>query len=223
MRPWVMRMLALPGLMCVAATLLCVSTVGRADIIKSDVELSSKEIGAKESALGDYVADALKASAKTDAAFVAASSFLDTVSLAKGNINSSDIVDSLVYKSEIITIVKLTGEQITKAMEQSLFLYPKSNSAFLQFSGLTVTIKADSEAGKRVGSIKIDGDSLDLKKTYRIAMPSPLAAGALAYFKIWQKSSVEKETTTSVEAALNSYFSDHKTIAKGEERLVGKH
>ncbi len=192
----------------------------RADTVKSEVEISSKEIGAKETALGDLVADSLRASAKTDLAFIAATSFNDSVNLPKGSVNTSDIVDALVYKSENIVIVKLTGDQIEKAIEQSLYLYPKSNSAFLQFSGITVQVKPDAEAGKRVASIKLESDALDLKKIYRVAMPAPLANGGLAYFKVWQKSNIEKETDTSVEAALSAYLTEHKTISKGEERLV---
>lgn len=220
MRPWGRLSLALQCLMCVAALLLCVSTVGQADTIKSDVEITTKEIGAKEAAIGDLVADAMKSSAKTDVAFIAATSFSDSVTLPKGSINSSDIIDALVYKSENIVVVKLTGDQITKAMEQSLFLFPKPNSAFLQFSGILVTVKPDADAGKRVASIKLDGAELDSKKTYRVAMPAPLANGGLAYFKIWQKPNIEKETDTTVEAAINSYFMDHKSISKGEDRLV---
>lgn len=192
----------------------------RADTVKSEVEISSKEIGAKETALGDLVADALRSSAKTDVAFIAATSFNDSVNLPKGSVNTSDIVDALVYKSENIVIVKLTGDQIERAIEQSLYLYPKSNSAFLQFSGITVQVKSDAEAGKRVASIKLESDSIDLKKTYRVAMPAPLANGGLAYFKVWQKSNIEKETDTSVESALSAYLTEHKTISKGEERLV---
>jgi 2',3'-cyclic-nucleotide 2'-phosphodiesterase (5'-nucleotidase family) len=198
---------------------MCCAAVG-ADTVKSDVELSTKEIGAKEAAIGDVVADAMKSSAKTDAAFIAATSFGDSIDIAKGSVDTAEIVNALVYKGESIVIVRLSGEQIIKAMEQSLFLYPKSNSAFLQFSGFIVTIKPDADAGKRVASLKIDGDTIDPKKTYRVAMPAPLANGGLAYFKVWQKSSVEKDTEVSMETALNSYFADHKTITKGEDRLV---
>jgi 2',3'-cyclic-nucleotide 2'-phosphodiesterase (5'-nucleotidase family) len=219
MKPWVHSHSTRPALM-VAALLLCSTVAGFADTIKSDVELTTKEIGAKEAVIGDIVADAIRASAKADAAFIAATSFSDTVALPKGNVNTSEIVDSLVYKSENIVIVKLTGDQITKAFEQSLFLFPKSNSAFLQFSGLTVTVKPDGDAGKRVASIKTDAGDIDPKKTYKIAMPAPLANGGLAYFKIWQKTAIDKETDVTVEAALNSWFTDHKTVTKGDERLV---
>jgi len=219
MKLWVRSLSTRPALI-LAAILLCGSMAGRADTIKSDVELTTREIGAKEAAIGDLVADAIRASAKADAAFIAATSFSDTVSLAKGSVNTTDVVDALVYKSENVVIVKLTGEQITRALEQSLFLYPKSNSAFLQFSGLVVTVKPDADAGKRVASIKTDAGDLDPKKVYKVAMPAPLANGGLAYFKIWQKTSIDKETDVTVEAALKTWFTDHKTVTKGDERLV---
>lgn len=194
----------------------------RADTIKTEVELTTKEIGSKEETLGDMAADALKDSAKTDAAFIAATSFNDSASFPKGSVDISDLIDVLVYKSESVVIVKLTGEQITRALEQSLFLYPKSNSAFLQTSGLVVTVKADADAGKRVVSIKIGGNALEPKRVYRVAMPAPLAHGGLAYFKIWSKSNIEKDTDTTVETAFSDWLSSHKTITKGEERLVIK-
>jgi hypothetical protein len=53
-------------------------------------------------------------------------------------------------------------------------------------------------------------------------MPAPLANGALAYFKIWKKSDMDKDTGKTLEDALHDYLADHKTIAKGEERLVVK-
>jgi len=221
MRPRVKRLLFPIVLMSVTAALLCRPVSVRADVtVKTDTDLTTREIGAKEVFLGDIVADAMRIAAKSDIAFVAATSFSDGVMLPKGTVNTADVASSLVYKSENVVIVKLTGDQVLKAMEQSLFLYPKSNSAFLQFSGLVVTFKPEADAGKRVVTIKLDGETVEPKKMYHVAMPAPLANGGLAYFKVWQKSSIEKETEITIESALAGFFVDHKTIAKGEDRLV---
>jgi 2',3'-cyclic-nucleotide 2'-phosphodiesterase (5'-nucleotidase family) len=222
MRPWGRRSVALAGLIGAIGLLLCVAAAGFAEIIKTEVELSTKEADSKESPLCDYVADAIRTSAKSDAAFIAATSFNDSTTLPKGNVNSSALLDALVHKDENIVIVKLKGEQITRALDQGLYLYPKSNSAFLQFSGLTVTINPQAEAGKRVLSVKIGGDTLEASKTYKVAMPAPLANGGLAYFKIWSKSDIDKDTEKTVEAAVTAYVTDHKTISKGDDRLVIK-
>lgn len=221
MRPLGRRSVALVGLLGTMALSLCVTAAGFADTIKSELELTTKEVSSKESALGNLVADAVKALAKTDAAFVPALAF-NEVTLPKGNVNSDDLLKALAYKTDTVVIVKLTGDQITKAMEHSLYLYPKSNSGFLQFSGLTVTINPDAEKEKRVLSIKIGGSALETGKTYKVAMPSPLAKGALVYFKIWKPENIEKDTQKTLETAVTSYLGEHKTVTKGEERLVIK-
>lgn len=190
--------------------------------VRSEIELSTKEIDAKENVLGSVVADAIRDSAKTDAAFIAASSFSDISTLPKGNVSIANILKALEFRSDSIVIVKLTGSQILKAFEHGLYLYPKSNSGFLQFSGLTVTVNPDSEKEGRVGSIKISGTALEPNKTYRVAMPAPLANGALAYFKIWKKSDIEEDTKKTLEEAVTSYLRTKKTITKGDERLVIK-
>jgi 2',3'-cyclic-nucleotide 2'-phosphodiesterase (5'-nucleotidase family) len=221
MRPSGRRPVALVGLFGTMALMLCVAAAGFADTLKAEVELTTKEVGSKECVLGDIIADAIKASAKTDAAFIAADYF-NEVTIPKGNTSTAEVLKALEARSDTIAIVKLTGEQISRAMERSLYLYPKSNSGFLHFSGLTVTFNPAAEADKRVVSIKVNGEALENSKTYRVAMPSPLAKGGLSYFKVWKSSDIEKDTEKTVESAVTSYLSDHKTLTKGEDRLVIK-
>lgn len=195
----------------------------RADeTVRSEVELSTKDIGDKETALGDLMADALRAEAHSDAAFIAASSFTDISPIPKGSVTGADILKSLEYGGDNVVVVKLTGDQIRRALEHSLYLYPKFNSGFLHVSGLIVVLNPDAEPEGRIISIKIDGGSLQAGKVYRVAMPAPLANGALAYFKFWKKSDIDKDTGKTLEDAVHDYLADHKTLAKGEERLVVK-
>ena len=224
MKPWgrlAVAMVAAVG----AMALLPRMSAGAVVSAKTDVDLTSKEVGSKETAIGNLVTDAIRASAKSDAAFLDASSFADPgVTVGKGNFTSSDILKALeqVAKGDSIVVVKLTGDQITRALEHGFYLYPKTNSGFLQSSGLIVIVNPDAEAEKRIVSIKIGGDSLSGSKTYRVAMPSPLANGALGYYKFWKKSDSDKETKETLESAVTSYLTDHKSITKGDERIVIK-
>lgn len=197
-------------------------TVARAaETIKTEVELSTKDVRSKETALGNVVADAIHSAAKVDAAIIAASSFSSKViTLPKGSFAPGDFMKTLEYTSDPIAIVKLTGAQVTKALEHGLYLYPSDNSGFLHFSGLQVTVNPNGDKEKKVVSIKINGSELSPSKIYRVAMPSPLAHGALAYFKIWKQSDIEKELDKTLEAAVSEYLTAHKTITKGDERLV---
>lgn len=221
MRPYGRRTVALVGLFVTIALGLGANTAGYADTLKAEVELSTKEVGSKECVLGDAVADAIRSAVKSDAAFIAADYF-NEVTYQKGNTSTADVLKSLVMPGDTISIVKLTGEQIQRGMERSLFLYPKFNSGFLQVSGMIVTFKPDADADKRVVSIKINGDTLESGKTYKVAMPTPLAKGGLAYFKIWKSGDIDKQSDTTLQMAVTTYLTDHKTLAKGDERLVIK-
>ncbi len=222
MRPFGRRSFALVGLIGTMAFGLCVAAAGSVDTQKStEVELTTKEIGLKENVLGNVVADAVRESAKADISLIDASAFEEQVSVPKGKFTTADLLKALSYKSDNIYVLKLTGEQVRAALEHGLFLYPKFNSAFLQFSGLMVTVNPDGGADKHIVSVKVGGDALENSKTYTVAMRAPLANGGLAYSKIW-KSSEKKDTEKTLEAAITAYLKDHAAITKGDERLVTK-
>ena len=209
------------GLIGVLALAALTAGTPRADTYRADVELTNKEIGVKQAGLGDLVADAIRASAHVDAAFVPASAFSESaITVTRAGFGLPDVLKALEYKGDTIAIVKLTGEQIRGALENSLYQLPGRNVAFLQVSGLVVNYNAGATAGKRITSVSVGGSALQPGKTYRIAMPLPLANGGNAYFKYWKKADIEKDTGVSLESALGSYLNEHKTIAKGEDRLV---
>jgi 5'-nucleotidase/UDP-sugar diphosphatase len=214
---------ALVGLLGALALVSGASAAGSGDTNRTDVELSTRDVGARETALGDLVADAIRASAKADAAFIPAATFTEMpITIKVGAFTAADLLKTLEYKNESIALVKLTGDQLRGAMEHSLVLYPKSNSSFLQISGLTVTVNPDGDNDRHVVSIRVGGDPIAAGKTYRVAMPLTLANGALTYFKYWKKSDLEKDTEKTLESVITSYLADHKTISKGDERLVAK-
>lgn len=195
--------------------------LARAQAYRADADLTNKEMGNNQVLLGNLVADAVRTSAKTDAAFVSASAFTDTpVTVSHNGFGLPEIVRTLEYKGDAIAIVKLTGRQIHDALEQSLYQYPNRNVGFLQTSGLTVAFNPAAPGLKRIASVKINGNALEAGKTYRVAMPAPLANGAHGYFKFWQKSDIEKTTDVTLESALTGYLNEHKTVTKGENRLV---
>ena len=230
MKPFGRRIVALFGLTGTMAYGLCVSAAGYADTIKKDtinseIELSTAEVRAAETPLGDLVADAVRTAADSDAAFIAASSFSDGVKIPRGKITTADVLKSLEFKGDGIVVLNLKGRQITQALEHSLFLYPKSNSGYLQFSGLTVTVNPDGEKDKKVVSVRIGGAALDANRTYRVAMPAPLAEGALGYGRFWSKDDTDALSQKQVagktlESAVSDYLRDRKTLSGSDARLT---
>lgn len=192
-----------------------------AETYKSEVELSTRLVDTKEAALGSLVADAIRSVAHADAALIPAAAFTDNeLTVKPGAFAAADIIRTLEYKDEKIVTVKLTGEQIRSALEHAFYLYPKPNSGFLQISGLIVTVNPAAAGDHHIVSIKIGSDALVPSKTYKVAMLITLANGALAYSRYWKPAAIDKETGKTLAEAITSYLADHKTISKGDGRLV---
>jgi 2',3'-cyclic-nucleotide 2'-phosphodiesterase (5'-nucleotidase family) len=191
--------------------------------VQVTAELSTRNVRSEESNLANVIVDAMRAVEKTDAAIIAASAFTD-VTIPKGPASADDILKSLEYRDDSIVVVKLTGAQIKKALEHGLTLLPQKNSAFLQVSGITAAIDSNGEKDKRVTALRIGGAPASDARTYLVAMPSPLANGALGYFKVWDKTkAIDHDTNKTLGQAVTDYLASVQSIgAKGEDRLAIK-
>ncbi|HEY3284256.1 MAG TPA: 5'-nucleotidase [Armatimonadota bacterium] len=178
----------------------------------------------KETPLGNLVADAVRNAAKSekvDAALVPAGSLTETA-LPEGQVSDEAIRKALAFPDDRVVAVKLTGEQIKKALERSVSLYPKKFLGYLQVSGITFSFKdGDVPEGSRVVNVRIAGVPLDLKKEYVVAMPEPLGVmGDHGYKAVWGKPQVvARLKTTLLDAVVDSVRTQQKLMAKVEDRI----
>ncbi|MEZ0325025.1 MAG: 5'-nucleotidase C-terminal domain-containing protein [Fimbriimonas sp.] len=147
----------------------------------------SPDVGGNSAA--QDAADVIRQAAGADGAFLPAG-------LVKQGFDKDNLASLLEYPTEEVVIVGLTGAQIRAALELSVSLYPQPNKSFLQLSGFEVTFsRLAAAAGKRITSATINGAPIDNTRTYTVAMPSSLAKGGLGYFKIWEKSQIQRTLT----------------------------
>ena len=73
------------------------TTAGFADTLKAEAEITTKDISTKECILGDAISDAIKTSAKSDIAFIAADYF-NEITVAKGNVDKA--AEALIQKAK---------------------------------------------------------------------------------------------------------------------------
>ena len=145
---------------------------------------------------GQAIADALRSAAGSDGAFVAGG-------LLKVSTQKENLAGFVQYPSDEIVVVTLTGQQLKQAFERSLSVHPLPNSSFLQIAGFEVSFSGTSPVGQRVKSATASGMPIDNSRTYTVAMPAMLGRGGFGYFKIWDKSNIEKTLTgVTVESVL---------------------
>lgn len=130
-------------------------------------------------------ADVIKDAAGTDGAFLPARS-------VSASYDPNNLASMLQYPADDIVVVKLTGKEIRLAFERSISLFPQPNSSFLQISGFTVEFSAAGAPESRVLNVTAAGAPLEENRSYSIAMPGSLGRGGMGYFKIWNKSKIER-------------------------------
>ena len=157
-------------------------------------------------------ADEIRTAAGTDLAFVAAGLFKD-----RARVDSANLAANLLFPTDEIVILSLTGAQLRQAFERSLVFYPQPNSSFLYFSGATVTFDRTAASGGRVTAISTDAGALEDAKTYRVAMPASLGNGGLGYFKVWDAKNIAGKAPGTIESVLSG-----KRATPGSSRWLSR-
>lgn len=147
--------------------------------------------------VGQASADAIRSATGADVALVAAGLFKD-----RGKLDQGDLAANLLFPTDEILTLELTGTQLRKAFERSLLLYPQPNdAAFLYFSGGTVSYDGKAASGARVTGVTLD-TGFDPNRRYKVATTASLAKGALGYFKVWDEKNIVGKASATIESVL---------------------
>lgn len=196
-----MRRLAIAGLtigLCVGAAALT------ARAVRAQAGVSTASVRLAETEAGNLVADAVRAAAQTDIAFIPAATFRPNAN-APRTPTAEQIAALLDGASDTIVILNLKGEQIQAALERSVWFAGQPFGGYLQVSGLRLRYDARNEPGKRIVSVSIDGEPLEAGKSYKVATTRPLGNGANGYFQIWRKEQIASDTGKTLKAALEEF------------------
>jgi 2',3'-cyclic-nucleotide 2'-phosphodiesterase (5'-nucleotidase family) len=162
--------------------------------------ITTGPVGAVETEAGNLVADALRAAARADLAFVPAAAFKPNGSVARTATGEQIATQLLEPSDESVVVVRLKGSQILEALERSVSLRPQASGTFLQVSGIRFSFDANKRANQRVSGITIGGTALDPDRVYSVAMTRSLAAGQQGYFRIWAGKSADATGKTVADA-----------------------
>ncbi len=145
---------------------------------ETEIDLDGENVRKKETNLGDFVADIIRKTAAADAAIINGGDI--RTSIRKGVIRVKDIYTVLPFDDYIVA-VKLTGKQITEALEHGVSKIKEGSGRFPQVSGLSFTFDPSEKAGSRVKGVLIGGQQLEPEKQYSVATNDFIAAGGDGY------------------------------------------
>jgi len=210
------NMLAVGAALAVAAAAASAETVGT-----TSTDISGAGSRARETTGGNLLADALKSSARAEAAVVAADA-LTNATIARGDVSRDDLKSLLEDPDDTVATLLLTGAQLQAVLERSVGAYPKPFDGFLQVSGITVEFNAAKAGSPRITSLSVNGVPVKPDRKYRVATLATLAHGGLGYFRMWEDGDILPGNTAVLDA-LATYVRNEKTVApRVEGRIVAR-
>lgn len=185
---------------------------------KTTVALEGKRenVRSRETNLGNLLADAMKEETKADLAITNGGGIRDSIDV--GDITKEEVLKVLPFGSYIIT-KEVKGEDLVKVLEHATDAYPNVEGKFPQVSGITFKIDMSKQKGSRVADIMVNGQKLDLNKTYVVATSDFIANGGDGY-PVFKTAKLLNEFGGQDEVLMN-YLKKHNPVApKDGERVI---
>ena len=184
----------------IAVAVMCVVVLGAAVCFAEPAEtqsasaLGNKDPRKQETAISNLVADAVREATRANIAFVAASEIKPTREpLPAGTVSSSAVAGLISYPGDPLTVLRVDGKTVRKALEKSVAIYPQRSLGFLQVSGIKFKFDPKKKPGSRVTSATVGKKPLDDSAFYTVGVTKSMANGALGYWKVWKKKDIDKK------------------------------
>lgn len=134
-----------------------------------------------EAAMGNLVADAMKAAVGADVAITNGGGLrADKQYQAGQRLTRRDLLSEMPFGNTTV-LLELTGDKLKAALENGVSQVRELGGRFPQVSGLTVEVDLKEPVGSRVKSVKVNGAPLDPAKTYKVATNDFMARGGDGY------------------------------------------
>ncbi|WP_414472041.1 bifunctional metallophosphatase/5'-nucleotidase [Microvirga sp. M2] len=134
-----------------------------------------------EAAMGNLIADALRASVGADVAITNGGGIRADKQYAAGQkLTRRDILAEMPFGNTTV-LIEVKGEQIKAALENGVSQVRELGGRFPQVSGIVAEVDLKEPVGSRVKSVKINGEPLDPARTYKLATNDFMARGGDGY------------------------------------------
>lgn len=176
----------------------------------------------QEAAIGNLVADALRAQTQADIAIVNGGGIRGNKQYPAGTqLTRRDILSELPFGNRTVKLA-VTGDMIKAALENGVSDVANAAGRFPQVSGLSFTADLMRPVGQRVDNVMIAGKPLDPAATYTLATNDYMAGGGDGYTALEAGTSLLGARDGRLMANdVMAYITAQKTVAPKVEGRIG--
>ncbi len=146
-------------------------------------ELDSRRnvVRGEESAMGDLIADAMRAATGADVAIANGGGIRGDRTYDAGTmLTRRDILTELPFGNTTV-LTELPGSQLLAALENGVSQVEDGSGRFPQISGMTMVYDPSAPAGSRITSLMVGGEPVDMDKLYKVAVNNYILGGGDGY------------------------------------------
>lgn len=150
-------------------------------ITETELDARKASVRGRETAIGDFIADAMRAQTGADVAILNGGAIRgDMVVDAGATISRKTVLAALPFANRLVTL-ELSGADLRAALESAFAKLDKDAGRFAQLSGARLVLRRDAVPGSRLVSVEIGGAPLDDARVYKVATNDYLAGGKDGY------------------------------------------
>ncbi|KIL99257.1 5'-nucleotidase [Paramagnetospirillum magnetotacticum MS-1] len=175
----------------------------------------------EEAAMGNLVADALRAHFDADMALINGGGLRGNRQYQPGSgLTRRDLLSEMPFGNTVM-MVEVSGAQMLSVLEYTLSAVERKAGRFPQVSGISLTYDSTKPPGKRIILAQIGGKALEPKRLYRLATTDYLAGGGDGYQPLKDgKVLVNAEAAPLLVNVVSDYVAAQGTVAPKVEGRV---
>ena len=174
----------------------------------------------KESNYGNFVCDLMTYYYEGDCCLMASGTIRGDQIYAPGVVRLKDILDCFPFEDPVI-VLKVTGQALLEALENSVSAYPALEGRFPQLSNIEIEFDPKAPRMKRITTAKVRGEPLDTARIYKLVTRGYMGRGKDGYDALLVKSEggqaeeiVSEENGVLISTILRQYFMSLKVLGR---------
>ncbi|HUR34440.1 MAG TPA: bifunctional UDP-sugar hydrolase/5'-nucleotidase [Vicinamibacterales bacterium] len=184
-------------------------------LVATDVPLRLAETN-----IGNLVADAIRAEAQADVAFINSGAIRGNRVYPAGPLRRRDLIQMHPFNN-VVCKIEVSGELLLRALNVGVSKLPVALGGFPQVSGMTFRVLQSAPVGDRVREVRINGVALEMKKTYTLGTISYVIEGGDGYELLMNsRVLIDPEEGTLLPMAVEKFIGGREIRPAVEGRII---
>ncbi|CZS96919.1 hypothetical protein WAI453_010237 [Rhynchosporium graminicola] len=174
----------------------------------------------KESNMGNFICDLMRTHYGGDCCIIASGTIRGDQIYPPGVLKARDIMNCFPFEDPCV-VIKVHGQALLDALENSVSLYPALEGRFPQVSNIEFEFNPSKPANSRVTYVNVAGKPLDKERLYVLVTRGYMARGKDGFDSLLVRSEggeaeevVSEENGILISMIIRQYFMSLKTLGK---------